>query len=43
MFFKIMMRLVTLPFRIIWGLSKLAFLLILPILAVKAFKLMLRK
>ncbi len=43
MFFKIMMRLVTLPFRIMWGLSKLAFILVLPIVAVKVFKMMLRK
>ncbi len=43
MFFKLMMRLVALPFRIMWGLSKLAIVLILPILMVKAFKMMHRR
>lgn len=43
MFFKIMMRLVALPFRIMLGLSKLTLMLILPMVLVKAFKMMLRK
>jgi len=43
MFFKIMMRLVALPLRIMWGLSKMVLMFILPIVLIKAFKMMVRK